>query len=69
MPVEDIKEDDPNINQVNNYDNYSGNYSASNNYFYNIPEFLLENQQEYINLLKQEIQQLKEYIKSMEQKS
>ncbi|GEJ46951.1 helix-turn-helix transcriptional regulator [Chryseobacterium sp. ON_d1] len=67
--VDDIKEDDlANIHQVNNYDNNSGNYSASNNYFYNIPEFLLQNQQEYINLLKKEIQELKERIKTLEQK-
>ncbi|SDQ09906.1 Helix-turn-helix [Chryseobacterium soldanellicola] len=60
--VEDIKEDDSSIHQVNNYDNQSGNYSASNNYFYNIPDFVLENQQDYINLLKKEIQELKEEI-------
>lgn len=58
--VDDIKEEDSQIHQINNYDNQSGNYSASNNYFYNIPEFLLENQHDYINLLKQEIQTLKE---------
>ncbi|MCC3213657.1 helix-turn-helix domain-containing protein [Chryseobacterium sp. X308] len=65
--VEDIKEDDAaNIHQVNNYDNISGNYSASNNYFYNIPEFLFQNQQEYINLLKKEIQELTKRIKILE---
>lgn len=64
VPVEDIKEDDSNLN-INNYDNNSGNYSASNNYFYNIPDFVLENQQEYINLLKKEIQDLKEEISTL----
>ena len=59
--VEDIKEDDSKL-QVNNYDNNSGSYFGSNNYFYNIPDFVLENQQEYINLLKKEIQDLKEEI-------
>ncbi|MCU7615796.1 helix-turn-helix transcriptional regulator [Chryseobacterium sp. PBS4-4] len=59
--VEDIKENDSNL-QINNYDNQSSNYSASNNYFHNIPDYILENQQDYINLLKKEIQNLKEEI-------
>ncbi|MXS72174.1 helix-turn-helix domain-containing protein [Flavobacteriaceae bacterium W22] len=58
--VEDIKEDDSVIHQVNNYDNQSGNYSASNNYFHNIPDFILDNQQDYITLLKEQNQLLKE---------
>ncbi len=62
--VENIKEEDPNVH-INNYDNNSGNYSASNNYFHNIPDYILENQQEYINLLKKEIQDLKEEIKRL----
>lgn len=66
--VEDIKEDDIPNQVINNFDNNEGSYFGSNNYFYNIPEFLLENQQEYINLLKQEIQELKERIKTLEQK-
>jgi len=64
-PVEDIKEDDDSNIQVNNYDNNSGSYFGSNNYFYNIPDFILENQQDYINLLKQEIQDLKEEINNL----
>ena len=60
--VEDIKEED-NITNINNYDNHSGNYSESNNYFYNIPEFIMKNQQDYIEMLKEEIKQLKEEIK------
>ncbi|SIQ27026.1 Helix-turn-helix [Chryseobacterium sp. RU37D] len=63
--VEEIKEDESLMHQINNYDNHSGNYSASNNYFYNIPEFILENQQEYINILKKEIESLKEEIKAL----
>lgn len=59
--VEDIKEDDSKL-QVNNYDNNSGSYFGSNNYFYNIPDFVLENQQDFINLLKKEIQDLKDEI-------
>jgi hypothetical protein len=64
--VQDIKEED-NITTIYNYDNYSGNYSASNNYFYNIPEFIMKNQQEYIEMLKQEIQYLKDKIASLKE--
>ena len=60
--VEDIKEED-NITTINNYDNHLGNYSASNNYFYNIPEFLMRNQQDYIEMLKTKIESLEEEIR------
>ncbi|GHS96020.1 hypothetical protein FACS189421_00380 [Bacteroidia bacterium] len=58
--VDDIKEEDNNITTIYNLDNNSGNYSASNNYFYNIPDFIMKNQQEYIEMLKEEIKSLKE---------
>jgi transcriptional regulator with XRE-family HTH domain len=64
--LEDIKEEDS-ITTIYNYDNYSGNYSASNNYFYNIPEFIMKNQQEYIEMLKQEIKNLKQEIKNLKE--
>ena len=57
--VEDIKEED-NITTVNNYDNCTGTYAAGDNYIYNIPEFIMKNQQEYIEILKEEIKRLKE---------
>ena len=60
--VEDIKEDDYSQQVINNYDNQSGNYVGSNNYFYNIPDFVLDNQQDYINLLKERIQKLEEEV-------
>lgn len=60
--VEDIKEDDYSQQVINNYDNQSGNYVGSNNYFYNIPDFVLDNQQDYINLLKEKIQKLEEEV-------
>jgi len=59
--VQDIKEED-NFTSIYNYDNHSGNYSASNNYFYNIPEFIMNNQQEYIEMLKEAIKCLKEEV-------
>ena len=62
--IQDIKEED-NITTINNYDNCSGTYAAGDNYFYNIPEFLMKNQQDYIEMLKEEIKQLKEEITRM----
>jgi transcriptional regulator with XRE-family HTH domain len=56
--VGDIKEEDS-TTTIYNYDNYSGNYSASNNYFYNIPDFIMKNQQDYIEMLKRENEDLK----------
>jgi transcriptional regulator with XRE-family HTH domain len=56
--VDEVKEED-NFANIYNYDNYSGNYSASNNYFYNIPDFIMKNQQEYIEMLKKENETLR----------
>ncbi|SFN29187.1 DNA-binding transcriptional regulator, XRE-family HTH domain [Chryseobacterium oleae] len=63
--VEDIREDDIPQRINDNYDNNSGNYYPHVHNNYNIPEFILENQQEYINLLKKQIEELKEEIKSL----
>ena len=57
--VDDIKEED-NFTTINNYEGHSGYYSASNNYFYNNPEFIMKNQQDYIEMLKEENIRLKE---------
>ena len=62
--VSEIKEDDA-ITNVYNFDNYSSNYSSSNNYFYNIPDFIMKNQQEYIEMLKKEIETLKAELLSI----
>lgn len=67
--VENIKEDDSIIYQINNYDKQSVNYSARSNNFYNIPDYILENQQEYINFLKQEINELKNKIEALKYKN
>ncbi len=67
MNIEDIKEDEPG-KVVNNLENNKVNYFGSNNYFYNIPEFILENQQDYINLLKKEIEELKEENRTLKEK-
>ena len=57
--VEDIFEEENHVT-INNDNGSQGsiNYSGTIN-FYNIPDFMLQNQQEYIELLKKEIQQLK----------
>ncbi|MCJ7934504.1 MAG: helix-turn-helix transcriptional regulator [Chryseobacterium sp.] len=66
--IDSIKEEDSSSQVINNFDNNEGSYFGSNNYFYNIPDFLLQNQQEYINLLKKEIHELTERIKILEQR-
>ena len=56
--VDEIREDNAGT-IISNYDNHSCNYSQSTNNFYNIPDFIMKNQQEYIEMLKQEIVSLK----------
>jgi len=58
--VEEIKENDEATNVMNNFDNSSGNYIGNNNNYCNIPEYILENQKDYIALLKEENERLKE---------
>jgi transcriptional regulator with XRE-family HTH domain len=65
--VSEIKEEDA-VTSIYNFDNNSGNYSASNNYFYNIPDFIMKNQQEYIETLKKEIETLKTELMSIKAK-
>lgn len=60
--IEDIFEEELAVNITNNNGsngcvNYSGNIN-----FYNIPDFMLQNQQEYIEFLKKEISILKEQL-------
>lgn len=65
VEVEEIKEEDrESIHQ--NFENNNGNYIGSNNNYCNIPEFILENQQDYINILKEEVKSLKEKITNLE---
>ena len=61
--VEDIKEDDHIIGS------YSTNCSSSDNYYCNIPESMVKNQQDYIEMLKQEIKCLKEEINRIHNRS
>jgi len=71
VEVDEIKQPDSDNSISQNFENITdikNSYVGSNNVYCNVPEFLLENQQEYINILKQEIQQLKEKIAQLEQK-
>lgn len=57
--VEEIKETSDNKNITNYFDNVtSSNFGSVNgNYYCNVPEFLLENQKELIEMLKKENRQ------------
>lgn len=61
VPVEDIKEEKA-VSVVQNNDNSTFSDNAVgvnyNNNYYSIPDYLLESQQDYINLLKKEIETL-----------
>lgn len=65
IDVEEIKENSEASNVMNNFDNSSGNYVGNNNTYCNVPEFVLENQKDYINLLKEENQRLKEELQKL----
>ncbi|MET3538250.1 helix-turn-helix transcriptional regulator [Chryseobacterium limigenitum] len=68
IEVDEIKEEDS--SRINQFFDVSGEYKnsyiGSNNNYCNIPEFLLESQREYMEILKQEIQQLKEKVSQLE---
>jgi len=64
--VEEIKEDD-NVVSIYNYGDQSGNYSANSNYFYNIPEYIMKNQQDYIEMLKAKIINLEDEIRILKE--
>lgn len=69
VPVEDIKEERPSsvVQNLTFNDNSSNSQSGNyNQYNYNIPDYLLENQQDYINLLKKEIETLKAEIERLQ---
>ena len=65
VEVEEIKEEE-NKNISQHFENVTGSYIGSNNNYCNVPEFLLENQKEYIELLKKEIESLKAKLSLLE---
>jgi len=71
VKVEEIKEErEPAV--VQNNDNTTFNDSSSgincSHYYNNIPEYILENQQEYIKILKEQIDSLKREVKTLKSK-
>ncbi|KQK25017.1 hypothetical protein AR438_12850 [Chryseobacterium aquaticum] len=68
VEVDDIKETDNEKSINQNFENITGNYVGSNNVYCNIPEYILQNQQEYIGILKKEIEDLKAKIAEIENK-
>ncbi|WP_294212911.1 helix-turn-helix domain-containing protein [uncultured Chryseobacterium sp.] len=68
VPVEEIKEERK-IGNVQNNDNngstfndHSGNFQSTNYTYCNIPDFILDNQQDYIKLLKEQVESLKQEL-------
>lgn len=71
VEVDDIKETDneKSINQTfENVTDITNSYIGSHNVYCNIPEYILQNQQEYIGILKKEIEDLKAKIAEIENK-
>lgn len=68
--VEEIKETSDNKNITNYFDNVtSSNFGSVNgNYYCNVPEFLLENQKELIEMLKKENRQKDEEIELLKKR-
>ncbi|HCN48466.1 MAG TPA: transcriptional regulator [Chryseobacterium sp.] len=78
VPVEEIFEEEE-AKQINNFENNTNSNNigtlsnneigtVSGNYYCNIPEFLLENQRDYIEHLKKENQRLQEEIIALRKK-
>lgn len=63
VPLEEIYEEEE-AKQINYFDNntISHNGSVGGNYYCNVPEYLLESQREYIELLKKENQRLQDEL-------
>lgn len=68
VDVEEIKEEENATQNFQNITDITNSNVGSNNVYCNVPEFLLENQQEYIELLKKEIESLRARISELEQK-
>ena len=58
--------------QINNFENITSSSGFGNNiqgnYYCNVPEFLLENQRDYIEILKKENQRLQEELNALKKK-
>ncbi|MFN4365264.1 helix-turn-helix transcriptional regulator [Chryseobacterium hispalense] len=67
VEVEEIKETAEATNMIQNFDNSSGNFGNNTNYYYNVPDFLLETQKDYISLLKEENKRLQENCQELKE--
>ncbi|SEH33877.1 helix-turn-helix domain-containing protein [Chryseobacterium culicis] len=71
VPVEEIYEEEDG-KQINNFENITSSSGFGNNiqgnYYCNVPEFLLENQRDYIEILKKENQRLQEELNALKKK-
>lgn len=69
VDIEEIRENNEAANVMQNFDNSSGNYIGNNNTYFNIPEYILENQKDYIILLKEENERLKKENKDLQEEN
>ncbi|MGR3856982.1 helix-turn-helix domain-containing protein [Chryseobacterium indologenes] len=71
VPVEEIFEEEE-AKQINHFDNITGSSGFGNNIngnlYCNVPEFLLESQRDYIEILKKENQRLQEELNAFKKK-
>ncbi|MEJ5049458.1 helix-turn-helix transcriptional regulator [Chryseobacterium culicis] len=71
VPVEEIFEEEE-AKQINHFDNITESSGFGNNIngnlYCNVPEFLLESQRDYIEILKKENQRLQEELDALKKK-
>lgn len=65
VPIEEIKEEKA-ATIVQNIDNSTFNESGINSNYYNVPNQIMDNLQDYIKMLKEENESLKEKLKKFE---
>jgi len=71
VEIDEIKQSDSDNLLNQNFEkitNLTNNYNENNNIYYKIPKFILKNQQDYITILKKEIEILKIKITELEKK-
>lgn len=61
VPVEDIKEE-RSATVVQNNDNFSDHAAGINYNYYNIPNHVIDNLQDYIKILKEQVESLKQEL-------
>jgi transcriptional regulator with XRE-family HTH domain len=67
VPVEEIKEEKP-AAVVQNNDNFSDHAAGINYNYYNVPNQVMDNLQDYIKILKEQIESLKQEVKTLKSK-